>query len=99
MWDKNVVSSRKVATIDHQTEIFQYVTRSMPPHCNRDHCLLRAWHRDVPTGDYVVAATSVSHPLAELRGGVRAVHLASHFLLQPCPRGTQVTAICREDWR
>ena len=102
VWDKTLVSSWRVATIDPQTEVFQYVTRSSPPHCDRDHCLLRAWHRDVPTGRYVVASTSVSHPLAELRAGVRVVHLASHFLLTPATHsggGTQVTAICREDWR
>jgi hypothetical protein len=99
VWDKTLVSSWKVATLDPQTEVFQYVTRATPPHCDRDHCLLRAWHRDVPTGRYVVAGTSVSHAQAELRAEVRAVHLASHFLLQPLPQGTQVTALCREDWR
>ena len=99
MWDKTVVGSWRVATIDHQTEIFQYVTHSSPPHSDRDHCILRAWHRDVPTGRYVVVSTSVSHPQAELRAGVRVVHLASHFLLQPEEHGTQVTAVCREDWR
>ena len=99
VWDKTLVSSWKVATLDPQTEVFQYVTRATPPLCDRDHCLLRAWHRDVPTGRYVVASTSVSHPLAELRAGVRAVHLASHFLLQPSPLGTQVTTLSREDWR
>ena len=99
VWDKTVVGSWRVATIDHQTEVFQYVTHSSPPHSDRDHCILRAWHRDVPTGRYVVVSTSVSHPQAELRAGVRVVHLASHFLLQPEEHGTQVTAICREDWR
>ena len=99
MWDKTMVSSWKVATLDPQTEVFQYVTRATPPLCDRDHCLMRSWHRDVPTGRYVIVATSVSHPQAELRAGIRAVHLASHFLLQPCPHGTTVTAISREDWR
>lgn len=99
IWDKTIVRSWKIASVDPQTEVFQYVTRSTPPNCDRDHCLLRAWHRDIPTGSYVVASTSVSHPLAELRAGVRAVHLASHFLLQPCTEGTHVTVICREDWR
>ena len=94
-----MVSSWKVATIDPQTEVFQYVTRATPPHCDRGHCLLRAWHRDVPTGRYVVVGTSVSHPQAELKAGVRVVHMASHYLLQPCAHGTHVTAICREDWR
>ncbi|CAI8052772.1 StAR-related lipid transfer protein 13 [Geodia barretti] len=99
VWDKTMVSSWKVATLDPQTEVFQYVTRATPPLCDRDHCLMRSWHRDVPTGRYMIVATSVSHPQAELRAGIRAVHLASHFLLQPCPHGTTVTAISREDWR
>ena len=41
LWDKDIVSSRKVATIDSQTEVFQYVTSSMPPLSSRDHCVLR----------------------------------------------------------
>ena len=99
VWDKTLVSSRTVATIDTQTDVFQYVTRSTPPQCDRDHCLLRAWHRDVPTGSYVIVSSSVSHPQAELWAGVRVVHLASHYLLQPCPHGTLVTVLSREDWR
>ena len=99
VWDKTLVSSWKIASIDPQTEVFQYVTHSTPPNCDRDHCLLRGWHRDIPTGSYVVASTSVSHPLAGLQAGLRAVHLASHFLLQPCTHGTHVTVICREDWK
>ena len=99
VWDKSLVSSRMVATVDTQTDVFHYVTRSTPPHSDRDHCLLRAWHRDVPTGNYVIVSSSVSHPQAELRAGVRTVHLASHYLLQPCPHGTLATVMCREDWR
>ena len=99
VWDKTLVSSRTVATIDTQTDVFQYVTHSTPPQCDRDHCLLRAWHRDVPTGSYVIVSSSVSHPQAELRAGVRVVHLASHYLLQPYSHGTLVTVLCREDWR
>ncbi|CAI8017423.1 hypothetical protein GBAR_LOCUS10576 [Geodia barretti] len=57
---------------------------------------MRSWHRDVPTGRYVIV---VSHPAGGASGGILAGHLASSFLLQLCPHGTTVTTISREDWR
>ena len=41
MWDGNVVNARQVAVLDPQTDIFQYVTSSIPPEAHRDHCVLR----------------------------------------------------------
>ena len=41
VWNGEVQKARQVASIDYQTEVYQYVTPSMPPLTDRDHCVLR----------------------------------------------------------
>lgn len=41
MWDGNIVNARHIATLDPQTEVYQYVTSSIPPEAHRDHCIMR----------------------------------------------------------
>lgn len=40
-WDEDLLESRVVETLDHRTEIYQYVRNSMAPHLPRDHLVLR----------------------------------------------------------
>ena len=42
LWDGCVLKGRKISTLDDSTEIFQYVTSSMTPLSDRDHCILRS---------------------------------------------------------
>ena len=42
IWDGAVTQSRVVSQIDQQTEVYQYVTTSLPPLTNRDHCIYRS---------------------------------------------------------
>ncbi|TRY88980.1 hypothetical protein DNTS_013349 [Danionella cerebrum] len=39
-WDEDLLESRIVETVDHHTEIYQYVRNSMPPHPPKDHVIL-----------------------------------------------------------
>lgn len=41
-WDEDLLESRIVETLDHNTEVYQYVRNSMPPHPPRDHVVLRS---------------------------------------------------------
>ncbi len=41
VWDGQVVNSRLLSQIDYRTEVYQYVTESMEPFTDRDHCVLR----------------------------------------------------------
>lgn len=41
LWDRKMSATKVVTKINDQTEIFQYLTPSVPPLTERDHCLLR----------------------------------------------------------
>ena len=41
LWDGNVIKGRLISEIDCHTEVFQYVTPSLKPLNDRDHCVLR----------------------------------------------------------
>lgn len=43
----------------------------------------RSWQYDVASQSYVLVATSVCHPSAGLQGGIRAMHLATYYLIEP----------------
>ena len=60
----------------------------------------RSWRFDPALGCYVLVATSVSHPSADLLAGIRATELASRYLIEPLDGGTsKLTYICRVDTR
>jgi len=99
-WDGAVTQTRVVSQIDHQTEVYQYVTSSMAPLTSRDHCILRSWRHDASTDNYVLVATSVSHPSADLLAGIRATELFTSYLIEPLDTETcRLTYICRVDLR
>ena len=100
IWDGVVTQSRVVSQIDQQTEVYQYVTTSLPPLTNRDHCIYRSWRQDPSTDSYVLVATSVSHPSADLLAGIRATELFTSYLVEPLDSETcKLTYICRVDLR
>ncbi|XP_038617694.1 stAR-related lipid transfer protein 13 isoform X2 [Tachyglossus aculeatus] len=100
LWDEDLVQEKLVETRDKQTEIYQYVLRSMAPLPTRDFAVLRTWKTDLPRGTCTLVAMSVEHEDAPLLGGVRAAVLDSQYLIEPCGSGkSRLTHICRIDLR
>lgn len=100
LWDGRIVKGRQVAQLDPHTEVFQYVTSSVPPLTHRDHCVLRSWKFDPSTESYVIVSTSVSHPHATLLAGVRCTELAMRYLIEKTADGnSQLSLYCRVDMR
>ncbi|XP_077301215.1 rhoGTPase activating protein isoform X3 [Arctopsyche grandis] len=88
IWDDSLLKCRIVQRLDAQAEVFQYVTASMAPLQAKDYCVLRSWQSDLPRGGCCVVETSVSHSDAAIMlGGVRAVVLASRYLIEPAGKG------------
>jgi len=62
--------------------------------------MFRSWRTDLPKGACVLISTSIDHPRADLLGGLRAVELASRYLIEPCGTGkSRLTHISRVDIR
>ena len=60
----------------------------------------RSWRQDPSTDSYVLVATSVSHPSADLLAGIRATELFTSYLIEPLHSETcKLTYICRVDLR
>lgn len=60
----------------------------------------RSWQYDVSSQNYVLVATSVSHPSASLQGGIRATQLATFYLVEPLDsERSRLSYICRADMR
>lgn len=100
IWNDTMTATKLVAKIDEQTEVLQYLTPSSPPFTERDHCLLRSWQYDIGSQSYVLVATSVSHPSASLQGGIRAMQLATFYLIEPLDSDkSRLSYISRVDMR
>ena len=101
LWDEDLLKWRTVEKLTENAEVFQYVVNTMAPHPTRDFCEVRSWRTDLPPrGACVLVATSVEHEGAPLLGGVRAVTLASRYLIEPCGAGkSRLTHIARVDLR
>ncbi|XP_019850855.1 PREDICTED: rho GTPase-activating protein 7-like isoform X2 [Amphimedon queenslandica] len=100
LWDGSVLKGRRVSKLDENTEIFQYVTSSMAPLSDRDHCIMRSWRFDPSNDSYVVISTSVSHPSATLLSGVRCTELAMRYIIEPAGNKNSIlTLFCRVDMR
>ncbi|XP_046900400.1 rho GTPase-activating protein 7 isoform X1 [Hypomesus transpacificus] len=98
-WDEDLLESRVVETLDHRTEIYQYVRNSMAPHLPRDHLVLRSWVTDLPKGACALLCTSVEHQGAALLG-VRTNVLSSRYYIEPCGTNkSRLTHISRTDFR
>ncbi|KAL4230817.1 Dynein light chain Tctex-type [Mactra antiquata] len=99
-WDEDLLQWNTVEKLDKQTEVFQYVRNSMAPHPTRDYCVLRSWKTDLPKGACVLISTSIEHDSVDILGGIRAVELASRYLIEPCGTGkSRLTHISRVDMR
>jgi len=60
----------------------------------------RSWRCNLAQNVCVLVSTSVEHADAPLMGGVRAVTLASRYLVEPCGSGrSRLTHIGRVDFR
>lgn len=58
----------------------------------------RSWRYVEPGGLFLIASTSVTHPVAEQLGAVRATVLAARYLIEPLEAGlTRLTFIGRFD--
>lgn len=101
IWDNTLIKWRHIARLDKQSEVIQYICGSMRPHAPRDFCVLRAWRTELARGSCALVELSVNHPDATvLLRGVRAVVLASRYLIEPCGAGkSRVTHISRVDFR
>uniref|UniRef100_A0A2P2I3D8 Rho GTPase-activating protein 7-like n=1 Tax=Hirondellea gigas TaxID=1518452 RepID=A0A2P2I3D8_9CRUS len=103
LWDETMHKWRQVAKLDHQSEVFQYICKSMPPKPMNDFCVLRCWRSDMGRtgGSCVLVETSVEHPEApQIEGCTRGIVLVSRYLIQPCGSGkSRVTHISRIDLR
>ncbi|XP_049709024.1 stAR-related lipid transfer protein 13 isoform X3 [Elephas maximus indicus] len=98
LWDEDFVQWKVVEALDKQTEVYQYVLNSMPPHPSRDFVVLRTWRTDLPKGMCTLVSMSVEHEEAQPMGGVRAVVMDSQYLIEPCGSGkSRLTHICRVD--
>ncbi|XP_054709659.1 rho GTPase-activating protein 7-like [Uloborus diversus] len=101
LWDSSFTKWKVVSRINAQTEVFQYLNVSLPPHPPCDYSVLRNWRTDLPKGACILVETSVKYPEAEITSGsVRALMLASRYLIEPCGAGkSRVTHISRVDTR
>nr|XP_033801472.1 stAR-related lipid transfer protein 8 isoform X2 [Geotrypetes seraphini] len=100
LWDDDVLQVKVVEALDQNTEVFQYVTDCMAPHPRRDFVVLRKWRVDLPRRACVLVSMSVEHEKVRLEAGVRAMVLASQYLIEPCGMGrSKLTHICRTDLR
>ncbi|GFY76952.1 stAR-related lipid transfer protein 13 [Trichonephila inaurata madagascariensis] len=101
LWDNSFTKWKVVSRLAKHTEVFQYVNTCLPPHPPCDYCILRSWRTDLPKGACILIETSVEHPEAEvIPGSVRALILASRYLIEPCGSGkSRITYISRIDTR
>uniref|UniRef100_A0A3B3CZJ9 StAR-related lipid transfer protein 13 n=1 Tax=Oryzias melastigma TaxID=30732 RepID=A0A3B3CZJ9_ORYME len=98
LWDMDLHQWKVCESLDKQTEVFQYVLNSMPPHPSRDFVVLRSWRTDLPKGACSLVSVSVEHEECRTIGGVRAIVLESNYLLEPCGSGkSRLTHLCRID--
>ncbi|KAA0196274.1 hypothetical protein HAZT_HAZT000815 [Hyalella azteca] len=105
VWDDSLVRWRVIARLDHQSDVLQFITKSMPPKPHNDFCVLRykCWRSDMGRvgGACALVETSVEHPDARLVDGcTRGVVLVSRYFIQPCGSGkSRVTHVSRIDLR
>ncbi|XP_052427629.1 rho GTPase-activating protein 7 isoform X3 [Carassius gibelio] len=98
-WDEDLLECRIVETLEHNTEVYQYVRNSMAPHPPRDYVVLRSWMTDLPKGVCALVCVSVDHEGAGVLG-VRANVLTSRYYIEPCgPNKSRLTHISRIDCR
>ncbi|XP_067899962.1 rho GTPase-activating protein 7 isoform X2 [Heterodontus francisci] len=97
LWEKDLLQSKVIETLDDETEIYHYTTSSTFPHPARDYTVLRVWHTDTQTGMCVLAATFVDAKEVPLLG-VQANVITSQYLIEPAGASkSKLSLICRID--
>ncbi|KAF2364109.1 START domain [Trinorchestia longiramus] len=103
LWDDSLAKWRTIARLDRQSDVWQYLTKSMLPKPSNDFCVLRCWRSDMGRvgGSCALVETSVEHPDAKLVDGcTRGIVLVSRYFIQPCGSGkSRVTHVSRIDLR
>ncbi|XP_078267440.1 rho GTPase-activating protein 7 isoform X2 [Rhinoraja longicauda] len=99
LWEKDLLHSKVVETLGHDTEIYRYTISSAFPHPHREYVVLRTWQTDSQTGLCVLAATSVG--AKELPSqGVQANVITSQYHIEPVAASkSKLSHICRIDTR
>ncbi|KAK6173294.1 hypothetical protein SNE40_016771 [Patella caerulea] len=87
MWDEDMLSWAEVNQISNNADVFQYISNSMAPQPTRHYCLLRYWRTDLAKGACAMVSCSFNCADVPETKGVRAIELASHFLIEPCGAG------------
>lgn len=101
LWDPALSMFKVITRLDSAAELVHFVRNSMPPHPPRDFAIIRSWRRDIGRGGCAVAETSVEYDAAPLTpGAVRAITLASRYLIEPCGSGrSRILHLSRVDTR
>ncbi|XP_059846514.1 rho GTPase-activating protein 7 isoform X2 [Hypanus sabinus] len=99
LWEKDLLQSKVVKTLDDETEIYHYTISSTIPHPDRDHVVLRTWQVDFQTGLCMLAATSVDAKEVILQG-VQANVITFQYHIEPVgPTKSKLVHIRRIDTR
>ncbi|KAJ8266487.1 hypothetical protein GJAV_G00130980 [Gymnothorax javanicus] len=100
LWDDDLLHCRVVESLEHNTEVYHYVTDSMAPHPRRDFVVLRRWNSNLPHGGALLVSCSAEHDKVFLQAGLRAILLTSRCLIEPCGAGRScLTQYSRADLR
>ncbi|XP_067852204.1 rho GTPase-activating protein 7 isoform X2 [Heptranchias perlo] len=99
LWEKDLLESKIIETLDDESEIYHYTTGSTFPHPARDYTVLRIWQADSQTGMCVLAATFVDAKEVPLLG-VQANVITSQYLIEPAGKSkSKLSHVCRIDTR
>uniref|UniRef100_A0A4W3GKZ8 Si:dkeyp-23e4.3 n=1 Tax=Callorhinchus milii TaxID=7868 RepID=A0A4W3GKZ8_CALMI len=81
LWEKDLLQSKTIETLDDETEIYHYAIGSTAPHPAREYVVLRTWLSDPQSRMCVLAATSVNDTEAPSLG-VRGDVITSQYLIE-----------------
>ncbi|XP_072368672.1 rho GTPase-activating protein 7 isoform X1 [Scyliorhinus torazame] len=99
LWEKDLLHSKVIETLDDETEIYHYTISSTFPHPARDYTVLRIWQTDSQTRMCVLGATFVDAKEVHLLG-VQANVIMSQYLIEPFGAAkSKLSHICRIDTR
>ncbi|KAE8614462.1 hypothetical protein XENTR_v10008171 [Xenopus tropicalis] len=98
-WDPNLQQSKIIETLDEDTDIYHYITESMPPLPCREYVVLRTWRTDPQNGTCILAATSIECEDVHIGGILGHVILCQHLIENIGTQKCKVTHSCRTDTR
>lgn len=100
-WDKDLSEERSLLKLDTNIEVYTYVDKMIDPLPDRNFCVVRSWVTEPNREACIIVETSVEHSQAPLTSGsVRAIVLASRYLIEPCGSGrSRILHLSRVDVR